>query len=115
MSAPLREASETTPYALVLPPLAGVGDGRVAIAWAQELRLPHKLVGNAFQVKGSLANIDDLKKAIKTEMPHRVLCDAIELDIYRQVDGEWLKEKVMSAPVREASETTPYAFVLPTA
>ncbi|CAJ1392807.1 unnamed protein product, partial [Effrenium voratum] len=72
-----------------------------------------EIVGNAFQVKGVLTNVDDLKEAIKQKKPNTVSCDADELDIYSRQDGGWVKEEKMSASLRETDEADCYGFMLP--
>eukprot|EP00435_Cladocopium_sp_Y103_P012735 s1949_g3.t1 len=46
-----------------------------------------EFIGNAFKITGAVADIDDLKKAIKKEKPNKVSCDADELDIYGLKDS----------------------------
>ncbi|CAE7489150.1 unnamed protein product, partial [Symbiodinium pilosum] len=66
--------------------------------------------GNAFQVKGALANavlhafggrhqVDDLKKAIKAE--EELSIAASKIDVYSQKDRAWVKEAKMSASLRD--------------
>ncbi|CAJ1392806.1 unnamed protein product [Effrenium voratum] len=85
--------------------------------WVCQLGSPDgkdfEIVGNAFQVKGVLTNVDDLKEAIKQKKPNTVSCDADELDIYSRQDGGWVKEEKMSASLRETDEADCYGFMLP--
>ncbi|CAJ1404548.1 unnamed protein product [Effrenium voratum] len=86
--------------------------------WVRQLQQDGKdfeIVGNAFQVKGVLTNVNDLKTAIKKkqEKPNRVMCDADEIDLYSQKDGRWVKEEKMSASLRETDKADCYGFVLP--
>mmetsp|Transcript_23817 Transcript_23817/g.48950 ORF Transcript_23817/g.48950 Transcript_23817/m.48950 type:complete len:151 (-) Transcript_23817:293-745(-) len=86
------------------------------VIWACQLRKDGSTIevaGNAFQVKGAIANVDDLKKAIKNESPKTVTCDAFQMDIYSQEDGNWVKEKTMSASLRDTTESYCYGFTLP--
>eukprot|EP00439_Symbiodinium_sp_Y106_P053707 s2888_g7.t1 len=46
--------------------------------------------GNAFQVRGELANVDDLKEAIKKKAELSIV--SFIMDIYSQKDGQWMKE-----------------------
>ncbi|CAE7036168.1 unnamed protein product [Symbiodinium sp. CCMP2592] len=69
--------------------------------------------GNAFKVKGALTDVDDLKEALKKKKPNRVTCDADEIDIYSQQDGDWVKEAAMSASLRDTTESDCYGFTLP--
>jgi len=74
-----------------------------------------QLVGNAFPIDPVPQNIAYLKKAIKKEKPNRVTCDADEIDIYSysQKDGRWVPEKIMAASLRDTDEEDCYGFVLP--
>ncbi|CAJ1381773.1 unnamed protein product [Effrenium voratum] len=85
--------------------------------WVCQLGSPDgkdfEIVGNAFQVKGVLTNVDDLKEAIKQKKPNTVSCDADELDIYSRQDGRWVKEGKMSASLRDTDEADCYGFMLP--
>jgi len=72
------------------------------------------LVGKAFKTTGEIADIDDLKKAIKKENPTTVPCDAVEIDIYlQQEDRSWKEEIKMSASLRNNDEDSPYGYFVP--
>ncbi|CAK9002252.1 unnamed protein product, partial [Durusdinium trenchii] len=72
-----------------------------------------KQIGNAFQVKGELANVDDLKKAVEKEMKLSIAAPLI--DVFSQQDGSWIREEKMSASLRDTDETDCYGFTLPSA
>ncbi|CAJ1385799.1 unnamed protein product [Effrenium voratum] len=104
----------------VLHELLGQGSAalqRPPAVWVCQLGSPDgkdfEVIGNPFQVKGDLANVDDLKKAIKQENPNTVSCDAYQMDIYRREDGGWVKEEKMSASLRETDEADCYGFTIP--
>ncbi|CAJ1385660.1 unnamed protein product [Effrenium voratum] len=90
---------------------------RPPAVWVCQLGSPDgknfEVIGNPFQVKGVLANVDDLKEAIKQKKPNTVSCDADELDIYSRQDGGWVKEETMSASLRETDEADCYGFTIP--
>ena len=75
----------------------------------------------AFQVKGDLANVDDLKKAIKVEAWSSI--QASKIDIYSQKasgcrcrswdDERWVPEAKMSPSLRNTEEADCCGFVLP--
>jgi len=72
------------------------------------------LVGKAFKTTGEIADIDDLKKAIKKENPKTVPCDAVEIDIYlQQEDRSWKEEIKMSGSLRNNDEDSPYGYFVP--
>ncbi|CAK8989682.1 unnamed protein product [Durusdinium trenchii] len=71
-----------------------------------------KQIGNAFQVKGELANVDDLKKAIDPSLPP---IQTSKIDVYSLKDGSWIREEKMSASLRDTDETDCYGFTLPSA
>ncbi|CAJ1426680.1 unnamed protein product [Effrenium voratum] len=85
--------------------------------WVCQLGSPDgkdfEIVGNAFQVKGVLTNVDDLKEAIKQKKPNTVSCDADELDIYSRQDGGWVKDVEDSAVDCGKSRADCYGFMLP--
>jgi len=88
------------------------------VIWACQLRKDGSTIevaGNAFQVKGAIANVADLKDAIKEKKPKTVTCDADELDIYSQKDGRWVKEDEDNEVNRGTSKAHCYGFVLPPA
>ncbi|CAJ1431430.1 unnamed protein product [Effrenium voratum] len=93
--------------------------GRAAASkpvWVRQLQKDgeeFEIIGNAFQVKGVLTNVDDLKKAIKQENPNTVSCDAYQIDIYRQEEGGWVREDEEAAVNRGKSKADCYGFVLP--
>ncbi|CAE7318093.1 unnamed protein product [Symbiodinium sp. CCMP2592] len=66
--------------------------------------------GNAFQVKGAFANVDDLKKAIDPSLPP---LQASKINIYTQQDSNWVKEETMSGSLRDTTESDCYGFTLP--
>ncbi|CAE7507855.1 unnamed protein product [Symbiodinium natans] len=68
---------------------------------------------NAFQVKGALANVDDLKEAI--EKKEKLTIAASNIDVYSLKDKAWVKEEKMSASLRDTTEADCYGFVLPPA
>ncbi|CAJ1388439.1 unnamed protein product [Effrenium voratum] len=90
---------------------------RPPAVWVCQLGSPDgknfEVIGNPFQVKGVLANVDDLKKAIKQEKPNRVICDADEIDIYSQKDGGWVKSDEESEVDRGKSKADCYGFTIP--
>jgi len=70
--------------------------------------------GNAFQVKGALSNVDDLKEGIKNKAELSIA--SFKIVIYSQMeDGRWVKEETMSASLRSTSEADSYGFVVPSA
>ncbi len=100
---------------LLNPPGQAAGE-RDIIIWARQLQKEGedlKPIGNAFQIKSVLKNIDDLKKAIKKEKPNRIVCDADELDIYRLQDGKWEKEDEDAEVRRDTTRKDFYGYALP--
>ncbi|CAK9075230.1 unnamed protein product [Durusdinium trenchii] len=100
-----------------LPTSGGTGTAPPAV-WVRQIRKDgdtFKQIGNAFQVKGELANVDDLKKALKAEKPNKVKCDADEIDIFSQQDGSWIREDEEASVNRGTSKTDCYGFTLPSA
>ncbi|CAK9086737.1 Uncharacterized protein SCF082_LOCUS41027 [Durusdinium trenchii] len=98
-----------------LPTSGGTGTAQPAV-WVRQIRKDGEKfaqIGNPFKVTGELADVDDLKKAIKAEKPNKVKCDADEIDIFSQQDGKWIKEEKMSASLRDTDETDCYGFTLP--
>ncbi|CAE7225335.1 unnamed protein product [Symbiodinium sp. CCMP2592] len=68
--------------------------------------------GNAFQVKGAFANLDDLKEGIKNKAELSI--PSFKIDIYSQEDDRnWVKEETMSASLRDTTESDCYGFTLP--
>jgi len=102
-------------------PSAGSAGTTSASVWVRELaRNKDKQLtdgkefeptGNAFQVKGAFANVDDLKKAIKAE--EELSIAASKIDVYSQQDRKWVEEETMSASLRDTTEEDCYWFVLP--
>ncbi|CAJ1448946.1 unnamed protein product [Effrenium voratum] len=60
-----------------------------------------EIVGNAFQVKGVLANVDDLKKAID---PSLSPFQSSNIDIYSQKEEGWVREDEEAAVNRGKSK-----------
>ena len=90
------------------------GEQAVLIAWVRELKLQgdeFQPIGNAFQVKSTLMNVDDLKVAIKTVMQLPIA--APRIDIFCLTDGKWNKEHRMSAALHDTDEDHPYGYVSP--
>jgi len=86
------------------------------VVWACQLRKDGSTIevaGSAFKVKGTIADVDDLKKAIKNENPKTVTCDAFQLDIYSQQDRNWVKEDEANELNRGTSKQDCYGFTLP--
>ncbi|CAE7193949.1 unnamed protein product [Symbiodinium sp. CCMP2592] len=111
-----------SPEAQSSPSAGSGGTTSSSVVWVRELARKDKQLtdgeefeptGNAFKVRGDLTDVDDLKKAIKTEKPNRVKCDADELDIYSQQDGNWVKEDEANELNRGTSKEDCYWFVLP--
>ncbi|CAK9104299.1 unnamed protein product [Durusdinium trenchii] len=73
--------------------------------WVRQLQ---QEIGNAFQVKGELLNVDDLKE-------EKLSIAASKIDIYSSKDGKWIwkKEEKMSACLRDISEENPYGYIVP--
>ncbi|CAJ1424515.1 unnamed protein product, partial [Effrenium voratum] len=75
---------------------------RPPAVWVCQLGSPDgkdfKVIGNPFQVKGVLANVDDLKEAI--EKKEKLTIAASKIDIYSKEDGRWVKEDKMSESLR---------------
>ncbi|CAK9089523.1 unnamed protein product [Durusdinium trenchii] len=66
-----------------------------------------ELVGNAFKITGAVGDIDDLKKAIKTENAATVQCDAFQIDIFsQQEDDNWSKEDEEASIKRGVSKSS---------
>ncbi|CAJ1421465.1 unnamed protein product [Effrenium voratum] len=82
--------------------------------WVRQLQQDGKdfeIVGNAFQVKGVLTNVDDLKKAIKAE--EELSIAASKIDVYSQKDGRWVREDEEAAVKCDRSKADCYGFMLP--
>ncbi|CAJ1435930.1 unnamed protein product [Effrenium voratum] len=79
-------------------PSGSAAPQRPPAVWVCQLGSPDgknfEVIGNPFQVKGVLANVDDLKKAID---PSLSAFQASKIDIYRRKDGGWFKEDEESA------------------
>ncbi|CAJ1415663.1 unnamed protein product [Effrenium voratum] len=84
-----------------------------AAVWVCQLGSPdgEEFIGNAFQVKGVLANVDDLKEAI--EKKEKLTIAASKINIYHQEDGRWVKDDEDSAVDRGKSKADCYGFTLP--
>ncbi|CAE7346738.1 HERC1, partial [Symbiodinium sp. CCMP2456] len=82
-----------------------------SVVWVRELiRKELEPVGNGFQVKGTLANVDDLKKAIDPSMSP---LQASKIQIFSREDGEWKQEEEDAEVNRGATKPDSYGFVLP--
>ncbi|CAJ1436352.1 unnamed protein product [Effrenium voratum] len=103
----------TTSRSRVLGSAALQPSAAASAVWVRQLKSldGKEFIGNAFQVKGVLANVDDLKKAIKAE--EELSIAASKIDIYSQKDGRWVKEARMSASLHDTDEADCYGFVLP--
>ncbi|CAJ1371905.1 unnamed protein product [Effrenium voratum] len=94
--------------------IAGAASAPPAV-WVRQLQ-PSKdgkdfeIVGNAFQVKGGLTNVDDLKKAID---PSFSPFQSSKIDIYSQKDGRWVREDEEAAVKCGRSKADCYGFMLP--
>ncbi|CAJ1408747.1 unnamed protein product [Effrenium voratum] len=88
---------------------------RPPAVWVCQLGSPDgkdfKVIGNPFQVKGVLANVDDLKEGIKNKAELSI--PSFKMDIYSKEDGGWVKEESMSASLRETDEADCYGFTIP--
>ncbi|CAJ1390372.1 unnamed protein product [Effrenium voratum] len=84
-----------------------------AAVWVCQLGSPdgEEFIGNAFQVKGVLANVDDLKEAI--EKKEKLTIAASKINIHHQEDGRWVKDDEDSAVDRGKSKADCYRFTLP--
>ncbi|CAJ1460395.1 unnamed protein product [Effrenium voratum] len=81
--------------------------------WVCQMGSPdgEEFIGNAFQVKGVLANVDDLKEAI--EKKEKLTIAASKINIHHQEDGRWVKDDEDSAVDRGKSKADCYGFTLP--
>ncbi|CAJ1408428.1 unnamed protein product [Effrenium voratum] len=88
---------------------------RPPAVWVCQLGSPDgknfEVIGNPFQVKGVLANVDDLKEGIKNKAELSI--PSFKMDIYSKEDGGWVKEETMSASLRETDEADCYGFTIP--
>ncbi|CAE7492233.1 unnamed protein product [Symbiodinium pilosum] len=101
-------------------PSAGSAGTTSASVWVRELaRNKDKQLtdgkefeptGNAFQVQGAFANVDDLKKAID---PSLSAFQASKINIYSQQDRDWVKEDEDIEVSRGTSKSDCYGFTLP--
>ncbi|CAK9010883.1 unnamed protein product [Durusdinium trenchii] len=99
-----------------LPTSGGTGTAPPAV-WVRQIRKDDnggfELVGNAFKITGAVSDIDDLKKAIKAEKPNKMKCDADEIDIFSQQDGNWSKEDEEASIKRGVSKLDCYGYLIP--
>eukprot|EP00434_Breviolum_minutum_P046603 symbB.v1.2.042318.t1/scaffold9732.1/size2481/1 len=73
-----------------------------------------EFAGNPFQVKDKdMKNVDDLKKAIKTENPATVQCDAFQIDIFSRQEDGWKKEDEEASVERGVSKLDCYGYLIP--
>eukprot|EP00439_Symbiodinium_sp_Y106_P012390 s14847_g1.t2 len=63
-----------------------------------------EVAGNAFKVTGAIADVDDLKKAIKNENPKTDLGLPVSRLSLTWQDGHWVTEETMSASLRDTTE-----------
>ncbi|CAJ1377033.1 unnamed protein product [Effrenium voratum] len=102
-------------YNFTQPPAPGSAAlQRPPAVWVCQLGSPDgkdfEIVGNAFQVKGVLTNVDDLKKAID---PSFSPFQSSKIYIYSQKDGRWVREDEEAAVNRGKSKADCYGFMLP--
>ncbi|CAE7611081.1 unnamed protein product [Symbiodinium sp. CCMP2592] len=99
---------------------SSAGTTSSSVVWVRELARKDKQLtdgeefeptGNAFQVKGAFANVDDLKEGIKNKAELSI--PSFKIDIYSQQDRKWVMAKTMSASLRDTTEEDCYGFVLP--
>eukprot|EP00439_Symbiodinium_sp_Y106_P072793 s3799_g13.t1 len=65
-----------------------------------------EVVGNAFQVKGAFANVDDLKEAI--EKKEKLTIAASKINVYSLKDRNWVKEDEDNEVNRGTSKPSPW-------
>ena len=83
--------------------------------WVRQVREDHDEIKEAdtspFKIKESVADVDDLKRAIKKEA--ELTIPAFMINVYSFKDGRWEKENVMSKSLRDTDESDCYGFLLP--
>ncbi|CAJ1444248.1 unnamed protein product, partial [Effrenium voratum] len=88
---------------------------RPPAVWVCQLGSPDgkdfKVIGNPFQVKGVLANVDDLKEGIKNKAELSI--PSFKMDIYSKEDGGWVKSDEESEVDRGKSKADCYGFTIP--